>query len=48
MINRFDSVDAALGEVSKVFADYHDTNLVEILGFWIAVSIVCGAVGVLK
>lgn len=38
-INCFDLVDAALGEVSKVFADYRDTNLVEILAFWIAVSI---------
>lgn len=32
-INCFDSVDAALGKVSKVFADYLATNLVEILAF---------------
>lgn len=35
-INCFDSVDAALGEFSKVFAEYHDTNLVDILAFCIA------------
>lgn len=47
-INCFDSVDAALGKVSKVFADYIATNLVEILAFWIAVSVVCVVVGILK
>lgn len=47
-INCFDSVDAALGKVSKVFIDYLTTNLVEILAFWIAVSIVCVVVGGLK
>lgn len=47
-INCFDSVDAALGKVSKVFADYLATNLVEILAFWIAVSIACVVIGVLK
>lgn len=31
--NCFDSVDATLGKVSKVFADYLATNLVEILAF---------------
>ena len=47
-ISCFDSIDAALGKVSKVFADYLTTNFVEILAFWIAVSTVCVVVGGLK
>lgn len=48
-INCFDSVDAALGKVSKVFTDYLTTNLVKFLALWIAASIPCSlVVGTLK